>query len=366
MPPSRQEAVTDAAVEETSAAAGATTFAGSDSRKYSYFEPKGRKATLYEDVTVDVQPDPGRYLIQDWIISFADGTPTYSPTRTHLKSSDWHKYRAPDQEWERNHYQRQSEAEGTVKLARDNGRKNGTVKRFDKSWVSVLQNHVGALKHAEFGLGTIYMYAQRDGMSQMINTSVLTNSSYKLRFAQDLTLYLAEAALDLEKFDLEAGKEHWLNDPIWQGARKAIETVQGAEDYLEQYFAGNLLFEPLVTELVRSGLVMQFAAAHGDYVTPAIVGIAEGDYERNLTNAVELFHILLHDPKEAEQNRRIVEDWLNKYVPACTDAANQLQPIWSQPRVKVTSFADCYAAVKNRIETALSQIGVNLPKGAQL
>jgi Methane/Phenol/Toluene Hydroxylase/TCP-1/cpn60 chaperonin family len=153
----------------------------------------------------------------------------------------------------------------------DNGRKNGTVKRFDKSWVSVLQNHVGALKHAEFGLGTLYMYAQRDGMSQMINTSTLTNASYKLRFAQDLTLYLAEAALDLEKFDLEAGKEHWLNDPIWQGARQAIETVHGAEDYLEQYFAGNLLFEPLVTELVRSGLVMQFAAAHGDFVTPAIV-----------------------------------------------------------------------------------------------
>jgi propane monooxygenase small subunit len=366
MPPTIQEAAPDVAVEETSAAAGASTFAGSDSRKYSYFEPKGRKATLYEDVTVDVQPDPGRYLIQDWIISFADGTPTYSPTRTDLKSSDWHKYRAPDQEWERNHYQRQSEAEATVKLVVDNGRKNGIVKRFDKSWVSVLQNHVSALKHAEFGLGTLYMYAQRDGMSQMINTSILTNSSYKLRFAQDLTLYLAEAALDLEKFDLEAGKDHWLNDPIWQGARKAIETVHAAEDYLEQYFAGNLLFEPLVTELVRSGLVMQFAAAHGDFVTPAVVAIAEGDYERNLANTVELFHILLHDPKEAEHNRQIVEDWLNKHVPVCRDAANQLQPIWSQPRVKVTSFADCYTAAKNRIETAISQIGVNLPKGVQL
>src|SRR5271157_1535377 len=105
----------NAAVQQStpvkSGAAGAATFPGSDSRKYNYFEPKGRKATLYEDVTVDVQPDPSRYLIQDWIISFADGTPTYSPTRTQLKSSDWHKYRAPDQEWERNHYQRQSEAE---------------------------------------------------------------------------------------------------------------------------------------------------------------------------------------------------------------------------------------------------------------
>jgi propane monooxygenase small subunit len=90
MPPTTQEA----AEQQDSAKAGAKTFAGSDSRKYNYFEPKGRKATLYEDVTVDVQPDPERYLIQDWILSFADGTPTYSETRTAIKSSDWHKYRA--------------------------------------------------------------------------------------------------------------------------------------------------------------------------------------------------------------------------------------------------------------------------------
>jgi propane 2-monooxygenase small subunit len=149
-----QEAVPDIAEREISAAAGSKTFAGSDSRKYNYFDPKGRKATLYEDVTVDVQPDPARYLIQDWILSFPDGEPTYSATRTSIKSSEWHKYRAPDQEWERNHYQRQAQAESTVKLVAENGRKNGAVKRFDKSWIAVLQNHVSALKHAEFGLGT--------------------------------------------------------------------------------------------------------------------------------------------------------------------------------------------------------------------
>jgi propane monooxygenase small subunit len=354
------------AVEEKSAAAGSKTFAGSDSRRYNYFEPKGRKATLYEDVTVDVQPDPSRYLIQDWIISFADGTPTYSATRTAIQSSDWHKYRAPDQEWERNHYQRQSEAVSAVKLVVDNARRNGIIKRFDKTWVAVLQNHVGALKHAEYGLGTVYMYAQRDGMSQMINTSILMNSSYKLRFAQDLTIYLAELGLDLPTLDLDAGKEHWLNDPIWQGARKASEEILAAEDYLEQYFAGNLLFEPLVNELVRSGLIMQFAAAHGDFVTPSIVAIAEGDYERNLANTVELFHIFLHDPKEAEHNQKIVQGWLAKYLPLCTEAANLLQPVWSQPRVKVGSFADAYAAARIRVEAILGQIGAELPKEVQL
>jgi hypothetical protein len=47
-----------------SGAAGAATFPGSDSRKFNYFEPKGRKATHYEDMTVDVQPDPERYLLR--------------------------------------------------------------------------------------------------------------------------------------------------------------------------------------------------------------------------------------------------------------------------------------------------------------
>src|SRR5580704_16841734 len=51
----------NAAVQQStpvkSGAAGAATFPGSDSRKYNYFEPKGRKATHYEAMTVDVQPD---------------------------------------------------------------------------------------------------------------------------------------------------------------------------------------------------------------------------------------------------------------------------------------------------------------------
>ncbi|MFZ2105423.1 MAG: toluene hydroxylase, partial [Roseiarcus sp.] len=97
-----------------SGAAGAATFPDWDSRKFNYFEPKGRKATHYEDMTVDVQPDPERYLLQDWIISFPDGTPTYSKNWTKALSSNWHQFRSVDQEWERTHYQRQSTICGMV------------------------------------------------------------------------------------------------------------------------------------------------------------------------------------------------------------------------------------------------------------
>jgi propane 2-monooxygenase small subunit len=343
-----------------SGAAGSAQFAGSDSRKFNYFEPKGRKATHYEDVTVDVQPDPKRYLLQDWIISFADGTPTYSENWTKAKSSDWHKYRAVDQEWERTHYQRQSTIVGMITNVIQNGRRAGVVKRFDKAWVKVLQDHLGAYKHAEFGLGTALMQAQRYGYTQMVNNAILTNSSYKLRFSQDLTLYLGEIALDIDGINLEAGKEHWLGDPLWQGTRQAIETIMGTEDYLEQYFAVNVAFEPLVGELFRSGFVMQVAASQNDFMTPAVVSAAEGDYERNLANTVELFHMLVLDEKHGEDNRQLFQTWLAKHGRLALDAAQQLQPIWSQPRVKVAQFNDALDQAKNRLRAIGAEIGIDV------
>ncbi|WP_022723982.1 aromatic/alkene monooxygenase hydroxylase subunit beta [Rhodopseudomonas sp. B29] len=346
---------------QKSGAAGSAIFAGSDSRKYNYFEPKARKATHYEDMTVDVQPDPERYLLQDWIISFPDGTPTYSKTWTKALSSNWHQFRAVDQEWERTHYQRQSTICGMVQGVIENARKSGAPKRFDAAWVKILQDHLGAYKHAEFGLGTSLMQAQRYGYTQMINNATLTNSSYKLRFAQDLTLYLSEIGMDLGNFDHTAGKKHWLEDPIWQGTRKAIEAIMGATDYLEQYIATNLVFEPLVGELFRSGFIMQMAASQGDFATPSVVAAAEADYERNLANTVELVHMLTHDNENGAHNRDLFNGWIAHHGALAREAAANLQPIWSQPRVKVTGFADAQAQADNRIKTICSQVGLVAP-----
>ena len=180
-----------------SGAAGAAQFVGSNSRKYNYIEPRGKRATHYEDVTVDVQPDPERYLIQNWIIEFEGGKGggAYQKDNTAALSSNWHAFRAPDQEWERTHYQRQSKIETMVQNVISNARKAGAHKAFDANWQTILQKHLGAWKHAEFGVATSLMQAQRYGYTQMINNATLTNSSYKMRLAQDITLYLAEIGM---------------------------------------------------------------------------------------------------------------------------------------------------------------------------
>ena len=344
---------------QKSGAAGSSTFSGSDSRRYNYFEASGRRATVYEDVTVDVQPDPSRHLLQGWIMSFADGTTSYSEDATVIKCSDWHVFRAPDQEWERTHYQRQSRIEGLIQGVIANARKAGTNKRFDRVWNTILQTHLGAWKHAEFGLGTSLMQAQRGGYTQMINNATLTNSSYKLRLAQDITLYLAEIGMDIEGWNNELGKTAWVDDPIWQGTREAIETIMGCTDYLEQYFATNIIFEPLVGELFRSGFLMQAAAANGDPITAPVISSAEADYERNLANTIDLIYLLANDETHGAANLALFQGWVSKHSALAVKAANALQPIWSQPHSKPVSFADCQANSEDRLNNILSELGLS-------
>ena len=342
-----------------SGAAGAAIIADSDSRKYRYFQPRGQRATHYEDVTVDVQPDPERYLIQDWIISFSNGKGAYVKDNTAALSSNWHAFRAPDQEWERTHYQRQSKIETMVQSVIANGRRSGAPKSFDKVWAKILQTHLGAWKHAEFGLGTSLMQAQRYGYTQMINNATLTNSSYKLRLAQDITLYLAEIGMDIPGWNDELGKKAWLEDGAWQGTREAVETIMGTEDYLEQYFAINIVFEPLVGELFRSGFLMQVAAANHDFITPAVISAAEADYERNLANTIDLMYLLAHDEKHASHNQALFKAWLKRHRALADKAAQGLQPIWSTPHSKPVSFDDVRAQSHERIGKIIGELGLN-------
>jgi propane monooxygenase small subunit len=347
--------------------AGAAKFPGWDSRRYVSFQPKGRRATHYEDVTVDIQPDPDRYLLQNWILAFADGTPTYSERWSALRCTDWHKFRDPNQEWERSIYQRNSIVSKHLALTTSNAKEEGSYQRIDPTWLKVIERHLLASKHAEYWLGMeVFLMAQRDAMTNMINNALATNSADKLRYAQDLVLYGMDLAEMVEGFDKEVSKQVWLEDPTWAATRENVELITTSRDWGEQVFAANMVLEPLVLEPFRSGLVMRFAAVHGDFITPVIVGMAEWDYERHMRSSLELYTMLSDDPSHGPANRSVMRQWLARYVPLSVEAVKRLQPIWSLPRVKEMTFAEIYDYARDRFRAILGALHLELPEGVSL
>src|SRR3954453_19973649 len=131
----------------TDAEAGAKEFPSSRSRSYNYFEPRKRRASVYEDVTVDVQPDPERHLTQGWIYGFADGTSGYPQEWTALKSSNWHEVLDPKEGWEQTIYRNNETLEGQVGQNIANAKAANAFAQWNRQWVDVVAKHVGAWAH---------------------------------------------------------------------------------------------------------------------------------------------------------------------------------------------------------------------------
>jgi propane 2-monooxygenase small subunit len=371
----------------TDAEAGAKEFPDSTARRYNYFTPAKRKQTHYEDVTVEVQPDPRHYLSQGWLYGFSDGRGGYPLDWTSLKAwgSDrpeperypgsggkgydwpalgWHEFRDPNEEWELTFYRYNSNVVRQLNANIDAARQSKAFEQWNRSWVGFVERNVGAWMHVDHGLG-LYLFANanRRAPTNMHNNAISVNSMHRIRSAQDLALYNLSLTEEIEGFDGTAHLETWNSDPAWQGVRDVAEQMTAIDDWCEAIFVANVIFEPLVGELFRSQLVQHAAPRNGDFVTPTVVGAEEYDYaERDLRYTRPLFELLTSDREFADQNKAKLQEWLSVWTPKAIAASRTLQPLWSQPESKPPRFEDGLDAQKARFSGILSDLHLENPK----
>ena len=130
----------------------------------------------------------------------------------------------------------------------------------------------------------------------------------------------------------------------------------GATDYLEQYFATNIVFEPLVGELFRSRLPHAGGGAPTTTSSrPPVISAAEADYERNLANTIDLVHLLANDEQHAAAQQGAVPGLADEA--AALAAARPPQPAADlvAAALKPVSFEDAQAQAKNRLEADLQR-----------
>jgi propane 2-monooxygenase small subunit len=371
----------------TDAEAGAKEFPDSTARRFNYFVPQKRKQTHYEDVTVEVQPDPRHYLAQGWLYGFSDGKGGYPLDWTVLKAwgSDrpepergpgtggqgyewpahgWHEFRDPNEEWELSLYRYNANVVRQVNANIDAAKQAKAFEQWNPNWVRFVQQHVGAWMHVDHGLG-LYLFANanRRGPTNMHNTAIAVNSMHLIRAAQDLALYQLTLSEEIPDFDGTAHLVTWNEDPAWQGVRETAERLTATSDWGEAIFAANVVFQPLVGELFRSRLVMQAAPRNGDFVTPTIVGAEEFDFsERDLRYTKAIYELLTDDREYADHNKRILNTWLADWTGLSIAAARAMQPLWSQPDAKPLRFEDALDSVKSRFAGIVSDLGLDVPK----
>ena len=308
--------------------AAATPSGDEAERQFSWYIPQKRRATLYEDVTIDTQPSVHRHLRRGWPVSFEDGRGTWDDASTTLRACDWFEFRDPGEQWERPYYQVGTAVEHQIEGAMRSALQEGLIEDFAPEWVEFLRHFLQVPAYVEHGLWFALATAGRDCLSDSVSTCVCLQAAMKQRSAQAIVLY----AMDLEEhldvgLPIETARDAFLEDEPWQPTRRLLERLAATADWGEVVIAANLAFEPVVATLIRRELGTRAAAANGDTVTPVLARVETQEWEWARAWTVALVRFLLDDTRFGEANRATISDWIRDWLPRSVEAALALTPL---------------------------------------
>jgi hypothetical protein len=202
-------------------------------RSFQWYKPKKRRATLYEDVTIDTQPSVHRHVDREWPLHFEDGRGLWWDHSTALRSGDWYEFRDPGQLWERPYYQTGSSYEQLIEGAVRTAHRERAFEDFTPEWVDYLRSHLQVPAFVEHGIWLALASAARDTLSDTVTHCVALEAAMKQRQAQAYLLY----GMDLEEkfgdFPVDRAKESFLRDAEQLPYRAMlIAVIVGAVLYL--------------------------------------------------------------------------------------------------------------------------------------
>jgi propane 2-monooxygenase small subunit len=333
-------------------------------RSFQWFEPKRRRASLYEDVTIDSQPSIHRHLDREWPVHFEDGRGLWWPESTALESSDWYAFRDPGQLWERPYYQQGAGHERLIAGAVRTARRERMLDDFHPEWVDFLRAHLQVPAFVEHGLWLALASSARDCLSDTVAHCVAIEAAMKQRQAQALILYGLDLEESLGDFPVERARAAFLEDEPWQPVRRYLERLRSVADWGERVVAANICFEPRVGLLLRRELLMRSPKFNGDVLTSAVGHVGQLEWEWTREWVAELARFLIDDDHHGEGNREVLAGWVADWGADADRAAAALELVFDRLPAGVP-FAEARANVQIDADALLAAAGLTDTAEAQ-
>lgn len=325
-------------------------------RTFQWVVPKGRKASVYEDITLDTQPSVHRFLTNGSFVSFPDGRGTWDDNSTALNVASWYAFRDPAELWERPYYQHGAQCEKEIEAAVRGARAEGLLEDIDPAWVDFLRLDGQVPAFLEHGLWSIATRRSRAALSDVLTHVIVLYAAMKQRQAQALVI----EGMDLDEafgdVTIEAAKARWTGTAAWQPARACVERMGTITDWGELIFVSGMLVEPLLGAMVRRELLLRPALAAADPITPVVVRNAQREWGWWRDVAVAFTAFVVEDEEHGEANRGLVEGWRAAWEPEVMGAVDALEAIFAgAPRA---DFARGRAAVLADAEALRAAAGL--------
>jgi hypothetical protein len=304
---------------------GARSRGDDDARGFFYFTPQKRRASLYEELTIDTQISTDRHLRGGWLTAFEDGRGVHSLGSTAIRVKEWFDWRDPAGLWERPFYQQAAGYAREQETAVAAARQEGLFDRMTPAWREFLQTSLQLPAFYEHGLWRALCGAARPALCDLITHAIVLEAAMKQRQAQDLVVYAMDLESEIGECSTEQAKARWMEEEVWQPVRKLVESVAEAGDWMERVIATNLCIEPLLGALLRREMLLMPASTNGDPITSVIASAAQREWLWYRDWTTELVRFCVEDEEHGAANREVLAAWCAKWNPAVEAAAQSIK-----------------------------------------
>lgn len=331
-------------------------------RQFQWVVPKKRKASVYEDITLDTQPSVHRFMRNGWYCSLPDGRGTWDDDSTELGVADWGAFRDPNELWERPYYQQGAQCEQEIDAAVQGARAEGLNAGMPAAWVDFLRDDGQVTAFVEHGIWSVATRRSRPALSDVLTHGIVLYAAMKQRQAQAHVIHGMDLDQDLGGVSIQAAKERWLRTEAWQPARRVVERLGTTTDWAELVVVTGLVVEPLLCVGLRRELLLRPALANADPVTPVVVRNAQREWAwwRDFSAAFTAW--VLEDEAHGAANRVVVERWLAEWEPEALAALDAIEPIFATaPRADFAAGREAVVADQRALR---AKAGLPLPVAA--
>lgn len=333
-------------------------------RELVYFaKPRGKKLTEYEKLTLYAQPNPdwvpGGLDWGDYPSKFTGGRDTWGNYFTELKCQDWFAFRDPSRRWQYPYVSEKADEWRTLQRRLNSYAEMRSWESIDPWWCDEILTKVwGGFLHHEYGVFNAMSSVCRDVLSDIIRTATCTAAFDLLDNSQMIQmqrLYLSKLMPDSFKADCDSSKEMWEKDAIYAPAIKMVDELwDRTSDHGEIMFVIFMMHEALYGRFVREIFMASYAPLFGDTLSALFLPDMKRADQISRNWNFDFFHnILGNDPEFGPMNRKIMQAWLDRWLPKTLACVQAFQAVFDKPEIKKARDGLNIESPESRFETIL-------------
>lgn len=300
---------------------------------------ENKQASRYQEATIALQPEANFHYRPYWD---ADRE-LYDKRRTAIVMDDWYAFRDPRQfyygTWTIARSKQQDATERNFNFVEQ----RNLLELMSEEWSQTVAEILIPLRHVEYAANLNNYYVTSYGYGAAITQMTAFAGMDRLGIAQ----YISRIGLILDGNSgesLAAGKEAWINNPLWQPLRRLVEDLLVVEDWFELFVAQNLVLDGLLYPMVYERLDAVVSKNGGSSLAMLTEFMSEwyAESKRWVDATIKTA------AKESDANKELLQTWVTKWT---EQVSNALLPVATHGfGVDATEvMADLQAEFKTRL-----------------